>query len=143
MKIIADKIDEYPRHALTRADVRLILSSVPPAWSEQVKVVRLSACRSAASVALYARPDKTLTIASRGCTKEGALYSVLAELAAHALGFKHRTFQHLQSRYQYQVKSLVAPLMAEILTQFSRKTTVVSLDPSDQPIAGAGAGSCG
>ena len=130
MKIVADKIDEYPRPALTRADVRLIMSSVPSAWSEHVKVVRLSASRSATSLALYAHSGETLTIASRGYTKERALHSVLTELAAHALGFKRRTFQHLQSRYRHQVESLVAPLMASISPQFSRKTTLVNYDPA-------------
>jgi hypothetical protein len=130
MKIVADKIDDHLKHALTRADVRLILSSVPPAWSEHVKVVRLSASRSAASLALYAHSVETLTIASRGFTKERAVNSVLSELAAHALGFKRRTFQHLQSRYQHQVESLVTPLMAEILPQLSRKTTLVPYEPA-------------
>jgi hypothetical protein len=68
----------------------------------------------------------TLTIASRGHTKESALHRVLAELAAHALGFKRRTFQHLQARYQAQVESLVAPLLAELLPQLSRKIVSVS-----------------
>ena len=130
MKIIADKIDEYPGHAISRADVRLILSSVPVAWSEHVKVVRLSSSRSATSVALYAHSSSgdTLTIASRGHTKGSALHSVLGELAAHALGFKHRTFQHLQARYKAQVESLVAPLMDELLPQLSRKLASVSHD---------------
>jgi hypothetical protein len=128
MKITMDKIDEYPGHALSRADVRLILSAVPSAWSEHVKAVRLSSSRSAASVALYAHGVETLTIASRGHRKESALHCVLAELAAHALGFKHRTFQHLQARYQAQVESLVAPLMAELLPQLSRKIVSVSHD---------------
>ena len=128
MKIIADKIDEYPKHAISRADVRLIFSSVPADWSERVKVVRLSSSRSATSVALYAHSSSgdTLTIASRGRTKESVVHSLLAELAAHALGFKHRTFQHLQARYQAQVESLVAPLMAELLPQLSRKIASVS-----------------
>jgi len=128
MKIIVDKIDEYPGHAISRSDVRLILSSVPPAWSEHIKVVRLSSSRSAASVALYAQSVETLTIASRGHTKASALHCVLAELAAHALGFKQRTFQHLQTRYQAKVESLVAPLMAELLPQLSRKIALVSHD---------------
>jgi hypothetical protein len=128
MKIIVDKIDAYPRHALTRADVRLILSSVPPAWSEQVKIVRLSSSRSATAVALYAYSDGTLTIASRGCTKESALHSMLTELAAHALGFKRGPFQHLQARYQARVESLVSPLMTELWLQLSRKTTLVDYD---------------
>jgi hypothetical protein len=126
MKIIVDKLDEYPGHAISRADVRLILASVPVAWSENVKVVRLSSSRSAASVALYAHSVETLTIASRGRARESALRCVLAELAAHALGFKHRTFQHLQARYQARVESLVAPLMAELLPQLSRKIVSVS-----------------
>ena len=119
MKIIVDKIDELPRHALSRADIQLILSSVPPTWKENVKVVRLSASRSAASVALYA--PETLTIASRGHTKESTLHCVLAELAAHALGFKRRTFQHLQARYESQVEALVVPLMNHLLPQLSKR----------------------
>src|SRR5260370_38008670 len=129
MKIIVDKIDEYPRHAISRADIHLILSAVPPAWSENVKVVRLSASRSAASVALYAQSGETLTIASRGHTKEDTLHRVLVELAAHALGFKHRTFQHLQSRYESQVENFVAPLMDELLPLLSQKRRLVNDDP--------------
>ena len=130
MKIIVDRIDEHPGHAISRADVRVVLSSVPAEWSEHLKVVRLSSSRSAASMALYAHVSSgdTLTIASRGHTKEKALRCMLAEMAAHALGFKHRTFQHLQARYQTQVESLVAPLMAELLPQLSRKTVSMSHD---------------
>lgn len=122
MKIIVDKIDEYPGHAFSRADIRVILSAVPAEWSEHIKAVRLSSSRSATSVALYAHLSSgdALTIASRDHTTESALHCVLAELAAHALGFKHRTFQHLQTRHQAQVESLVAPLMAELLPQLSR-----------------------
>jgi len=119
MKIIVDKIDEHPGHALSRADVRLILSTVPVAWSEHIKVVRLSSSRSAASVALYAHSVKTLTIASRDRTPGTTLHCLLAELVAHALGFKHRTFQHLQARYHARVESLVAPLMDELLPRLS------------------------
>jgi hypothetical protein len=126
MKIIVDKIDEYPRHAISRADVHLILSSVPAAWTENVKVVRLSASRSAASVALYARSIETLTVASRGHTKEDALHCVLVELAAHALGFKRRAFQHLQARYESSVETWVAPLMDELLPQLSQKRKLVN-----------------
>lgn len=117
MKIIVDKIDEYPRHAFNKADVRLILASVPPAWTEHVKVVRLSSSRSATSVAMFAQSVETLTIATRGHTKARALHWVLVELAAHALGFKHRSFQRLQSRHHAQVERLVAPLMDELLPQ--------------------------
>jgi outer membrane lipopolysaccharide assembly protein LptE/RlpB len=138
MKIIVDKIDEYPRHALSKADVRLILASMPAAWTEHVKVVRLSSSQSAASVALLALPAETLTIASRGRTRESALHMVLAELAAHASGFKRRTFQRLQSRHQAEVNRLVAPLMDKLLPQLSRRMSAVRLDqanPAAEPPA--------
>jgi hypothetical protein len=79
-------------------------------------------------VALFAHSVDTLTIASRGHTKESTLHRVLGELAAHALGFNHRTFQHLQSRYQAKVESLIAPLMDELLPQLSQKIPSVSHD---------------
>jgi hypothetical protein len=43
------------------------------------------------------------------------------ELASHALGFKHRTFQHLQVRYESKVEASVAPLMDELLPKLSQK----------------------
>ncbi|HSH15651.1 MAG TPA: hypothetical protein VLD18_06445 [Verrucomicrobiae bacterium] len=133
MKIIVDKIDEYPRHALSKADIRLIFSTVPPVWVERIKVVRLSSSRSAASVALIAAPVETLTVASRGRSRPDALRCVLVELAAHALGFKQRTFQHLQSRHQSKVECLVAPLMDELLPQLSHKTQSMDRDNTAQP----------
>ena len=126
MKIIVDKIDKYPCHAICRADIHLILSSVPPAWTEKVKAVRLSASRSAYSVALYNRIDDVLTIASRGHAKDVTLHCLLVELAAHSLGFKLRTFQHLQARYAPKVEGLVAPLMDKLLPRLSQKNTLVN-----------------
>ena len=126
MKIIVDKIAEYPRHAITRADIHLILSSVPSAWTEHIKIVRLSASRSATAMALYARSVETLTIASRGYTKADTLRFVLAELAAWALGFKQRTFQHLPARYASRVDGLIAPLVREILPQISQKRLITN-----------------
>ncbi len=135
VKIIADKIDKHPQHALSCADVCRIFSTVPPAWREGVKTVRLSASRSSASIALYSWPTETLTVASRGCSKEQTLHAVLAELAAHTLGFKHRTFQHLQSRYQAQVERLVSPLMDELLPQLLGKSPLVSGDAKSLEIS--------
>jgi len=122
MKIILDKVTAYPPHALCPADVRMILSSVPVAWGEGIEIVRLSASRHA-HVALYCWPDKKLTISSRGYAKADALHLVLAELAAHGLGFKRRTFQHLQARHKAEVESLVAPLVEDLLPRLSQKKT--------------------
>lgn len=117
MKIIVDKAEGYPPHALSRADVRVIFSCVPPAWAELVKVVRLSASRSATSPVTYASFGETLTIASRGQTKDNALHHILTELAAHALGFKQRTFQALQARHKAEVQRAVEQLVDEVWPQ--------------------------
>jgi hypothetical protein len=69
-----------------------------------------------------------LTIASRGHTKAGTLHRVLVELAAHALGFKQRTFQPLQARYESRVETLVAPLMDALLPQLSQKQVLMKED---------------
>ena len=132
MKIIVDKIDELPRHAISKAEVRMVLTLVPAAWSEHVKVVRLSSSRSAASVALYAHSGETLTIASRGRGRDDTLHQVLVELAAQSLGFKHRTFQHLQSRYQAEVERLVTPLMTKLLQKLSQTTSEAGLHTTCQ-----------
>jgi hypothetical protein len=131
MKVITDKIDKEPGHAISRADVRLIVSAVPTEWTEQIRVVRLSASLSAIGVALYAHSSSgdVLTISSRGHTKEIVLRCVLSELVTHALGFKTGTFQHLQARHHAQVERLIAPLMAELLPQLSQK--IVSVSPDD------------
>jgi hypothetical protein len=120
MKILLDKVTAYPPHAICPEDVRMILASVPAAWAEGIEIVRLSASRHT-HVALYSWPDKKLTISSRGHTKEDTLHLVLAELAAHGLGFKRRTFQHLQARYKPEIESLAAPLVQELLPKLSQK----------------------
>jgi len=114
MKVISDKIDAAPFHAISRGDVRLIFSAVPPSWSELVGTVRLSGSLKSWP-ALYNATDKIFTIASRGRTKEETVRLVIAELASHALGFRRRTFQHLQARYKSQVDALIEPILAELL----------------------------
>jgi hypothetical protein len=124
MKIIIDKVMARPPHAICRADVRLIMSSMPAAWAEEVDVVRLSASL-VSKLALYNGTDKILTISSRGRTKKDTLHQMLAEVAAHAHGFKRRTFQHLQARYEPSVETFVAPLVDVLLPKLSPKTILL------------------
>ena len=53
MKVIEDKLAVYPPHAICRADVRTILSTPPPEWVADIKIVRLSAALPHPEIAFY------------------------------------------------------------------------------------------
>lgn len=123
MKIIVDKIDALPGHALTKRDVQEIVAKLPANWRAILRSVHISASRSAAAPVLYDGREMRLTVASRGRKWDGVLHLFLVELAAHALGFKQRTFIHLLGRYAAEVDKAVAPVYAElhpILTEARR-----------------------
>lgn len=117
MKIVADKIDELPKHAITRDDVRKILSTVPSAWTEDVKVVRLCSShgQNPTIIASLNLSEGMLLIKSRGLSKERVLRAVLTELAGHSLGLVFLAARRLQKRDESRVERLVAPLVQEIL----------------------------
>ncbi len=123
MKIIVDKIDKHPGHALSRADIRLILSAVPQAWTEAIRVVRLCSLHedNPHVIASFHPSDGSLMIRSRGFSKERVLRALLTELAGHALGVTFLAFRRLQKRDLSRVEQVVAPLVREIMPQFARK----------------------
>jgi hypothetical protein len=121
VKILEDKLTVYPPHALCRADVRMIMSSVPAKWSEGVETVKLSAQQANIPIVKYNRFNKTFTISSRGQTKEHTLHQVLVRLAAHGLGLQLRGWERLQERDVSKVEKLVAPLFEELLPNLSKK----------------------
>jgi hypothetical protein len=121
MKIIQDKLLELPAHAISRADVRTILSRVPAAWSDEIKTVRLSGSMKHVRFTSYNRFDQTLTIKSRGCTKEQALREILIALAAHALGIEFLGGHTLQERHAIRLRQVVDPLVEQLLPELSRK----------------------
>ena len=129
MKIILEKVTVYPPHAIGRADVRLILSSLPAAWTENIRLVRLSASRSS-HVALFFRHGGKLSISSRGFSKKQTLELILMELAARARGFKSRTFQNLPECYESEIRNLVTPLVEELLPKLLQEK--IWLDQSEE-----------
>jgi len=121
MKIIEDKVKIYPPHAICRADIPRILSAVQQDWVADLKVVRLSAANSHPHVAIYDPFDHTLTIKSRGCTKERTLHRIFTELAIHGLGITTRGGHKLQARDLSRVESIVAPLVGQVLPYFPER----------------------
>jgi hypothetical protein len=130
MKVIEDKVTVYPPHAICRADVRTILSSVPDAWVENIETVRLSAAQKFMHVAIYNEFDNTLTIASRGLAKEQALERILIELAANGLGMEFVWGHRVQGRDASRLRRIVAPLVEEILPQLSKKKVWLDKRPN-------------
>ena len=121
MKVIEDKVTVCPPHAICRADIRTILSAPPQEWVADIDTVRLSAADPHPCVAFYSRFDRTLTIKSRGCTKEATLHHIFTQLAAHALGIQFRWGHQLQARDVSRIKRIVAPLVEQVLPLLSRK----------------------
>jgi len=123
MKVIEDKVAVYPPHSLCKADIPVILSSLPAEWTAGIQTVRLSSSHgeNPTVIAFFHPPDGSLLIKSRGFTKERVLRALLTELAGHAVGVVFRTYRRLQKRDESRIKQLVAPLVEQILPQLSRK----------------------
>jgi hypothetical protein len=123
MKVIEDKVTVYPPHSICRADIPVILASLPAEWTAGIQTVRLSASHgeNPAVIAFFHPPDGSLLIKSRGFTKERVLRALLTELASHAVGVVFRTYRRLQKRDESRIETLVAPLVEEILPQLSCK----------------------
>ena len=123
MKVIEDKVTVYPPHSLCKADIPVILSSLPAEWTAGIQTVRLSSSHgeNPTVIAFFHPPDGSLLIKSRGSTKERVLRALLTELAGHAVRVVFRTYRRLQKRDESRIERLVAPLVEEILPQLSRK----------------------
>jgi hypothetical protein len=123
MKVIEDKVTVYPPHSLCKADIPVILASLPAEWTAGIQTVRLSSSHgeNPTVIAFFHLPDGSLMIKSRGFTKERVLRALITELAGHAVGVVFRTYRRLQKRDESRIERLVAPLVEEILPQLSRK----------------------
>ena len=123
MKVIEDKVTVYPPHSLCKADIPVILSSLPAEWTAGIQTVRLSSSHgeNPTVIAFFHPPDGSLLIKSRGFAKERVLRALLTELAGHAVGVVFRTYRRLQKCDESRIERLVGPLVDEILPQLSRK----------------------
>ena len=106
MKVIEDKVTVYPPHYLCKADIPVILSSLPAEWTAGIQVVRLSSSHgeNPTVIAFFHPPDGSLPIKSRGFTQQRALRALLNELAGHALGVGFLTYRRLQKRDESRVE---------------------------------------
>jgi hypothetical protein len=123
MKVVEDKVTVYPPHAICKADIPVVLSTLPTEWTAEIKTVRL--CSSHGEnpqlIAWFFPSTGLLNVKSRGISKERTLQAILIELSGHALGVKFLNFRRLQKRDEARVHRLIAPLVKEILPQLSQK----------------------
>ena len=123
MKIVEDKVTVYPPHAICKADIPVILAALPAEWTAGIKTIRLSSSHGENPhvIARFFPSTGLLNVKSRGTCKEHTLQAILTELAGHALGLTFLGFRRLQKRDESRVRRLIAPLVREILPQFSQK----------------------
>jgi hypothetical protein len=81
MRIQVDKVEKGWPHALNAHEVRLIFQTVPPAWTEGIREVRISNSLTSPRT-FFSRYSGCLTVYSRNKGKKQALQEVLCELAA-------------------------------------------------------------
>jgi hypothetical protein len=114
VKIRADKIEEGPRHALSKRDIRLIFEAVPRDWTKEINEVRIANSLEWHSHTFFSRYDGCLTIYSRNRTKEQALAAVLSELAAISLRLD-RGLKYRPKAVRNRLEKMTAPFMQQLL----------------------------
>jgi len=121
MKVIEDKVAVYPPHAISKADIPIILSSLPPTWTDGIETIKLSAFQRPRWIACYFDYNHTLTICSRGFTKWRTIQAILMELGAHGLGLQYQRQHRLQQRDVERLLRVIAPFVEQIVPQLSQK----------------------
>jgi hypothetical protein len=130
MKIIVDKVLTAPAHALTKSELKIVLSTLPADWMEGIELIRLRNDLHAPPIA-EAR-IRGLVIYSRGRPKRAVVASILRALAEHALRIERGWRANLSAAdYAMLQKRIQCPLEASM-----RKLEVPA--PKENPISLAG-----
>ena len=117
MKIHADKIDDGPRHGLSKGEVRLILAAVPAEWVAGLKEVRLA--NGPGPRAYMFHSEGRLTIYSRGTTEQQILREVLSALAAPFLNITNVVARSPSGPEQLRLDRYLQPILDQLLTKLA------------------------
>ena len=113
MQIIVDKINVPPVHALTRAQVKILLSVVPKEWLRYIQTIHLSATLPDHS--RFPRPviysSNRLNVCSRGLKPEQAQREVLRELAMYGLNIRPSYGHRLSKQQLKKIDEIIAPYL--------------------------------
>jgi len=117
MKIHADKIDDGPRHGLSKGEVRLILAAVPAEWVAGLNEVRLA--NGPGPRAYMFHSEGRLTIYSRGATERQILREVLSALAAPFLNITNVVARSPSGPEQRRLDRFIQPILNQLLTELA------------------------
>ena len=124
MKIIIDKVENPPPHALTRRDVKAVLSVIPKDWDFSLPIVHLKATlpEKTCPVRYDFLKGPKLTICSRGMTPQTVYRDILRELAIEGLRKSTRYGHRLSETELEELDRLIQPFLNQIETAQSEQT---------------------
>ena len=124
MRIHADKIEGDPPHGLCVRDIRFILATIPPSWTEGLREVRLANGLLPNGMhrlpqAFCHRSVGSLILYTRGGTKREVLVATLSALAASSLNIDITVACSPSVADKRRLSQLVEPLVEEILPEMT------------------------
>jgi hypothetical protein len=119
MRIIVDKVDAPPPHALNRRDVKALLSVLPKDWDFPLPIVHLRATLAPHFDANHpVRYDylagPKLSICSRGLSLQTVYRHVLRELAIQGLHKSTRYGHQLSQSEMEEIDKFIQPLLEQM-----------------------------
>jgi len=117
VKIVVDKVTDGRRHSITKQDVRAIFASVPEAWRQGVKEVRLAnGSRLRLPVWLV---GGEMTIWSRGVAKELIVEEILIQLAKNALQLRRGLGQFTKAD-RIKLTAMIQPFLPAVWNEIEK-----------------------
>lgn len=121
MKIIFDKLNNPPPHALNREQIKMLFGLLPTEWKIKVSTVHFKATLPDNSrferPVIYSSLNWRLNVCSRGLSQRQACREILRELTIHALHIQTRMIQRLSALELKSVDEIIALLLSAFETK--------------------------
>jgi hypothetical protein len=115
MRITVDPTLTVPAHALSKSQIRRVLSVVPVEWRKPIKSVRLSNALHSGPAAEYSFVSHRLTVHSRGRTEHDVIRDILMELLLHYTMTHPTPLSRLAEAQRKRLNREVEPLLEKAL----------------------------
>lgn len=112
MRITADPIERGPAHGVSPVEVREWLQALPPAWTERLRTVHLSASTRSWAIASFSSVTNHLVICSREQPAPEVLQAVARELFLHATQVHPQPEWRLSAKQKREADRKVAEYLA-------------------------------
>ncbi len=121
MKIIFDKLDNPPRHALNRQEAKMLFGLIAKEWKLKLSAVYFKATLPYNSrferPVIYSSLGERLNVCSRGLSRKQACQEILRELAIRALHIQIRMVHRLSHTELKRVDEIIAPFLLAFETR--------------------------